>query len=102
MPQGVGQIPADVADRHGLAAGEAPCNGRNTASQAALSAKELPVPVLRTPEDGDSPIMVLLAAFAFMSGSAAFLLCGACMAVLSLWCIFLPPPHVALHFGPWR
>lgn len=84
MPQGVDQIPADVAERHGLAAEEGPCGGRDTACRAADLAEELHVPVLRAPEDSDSPIMVLLTAFASTSGCATFFLCEACMALLCL------------------
>ena len=57
------------------------------------------MPALRAPEDGDSPIMVPLTALAFMSGYATFFLCMACMALFSLWCTFLPPPHVALRLA---
>ena len=102
MPQGVGQIPADVAERHGLAAGEAPCVGRDAAHRAAHSAEELPVPVLRAPEDGDSPIMVLLTALASACGCATFFLCKACMAPLCLWCTLLPPALTSFVFGSWQ
>ena len=77
MLQGVGQIPADVAERHGLAAGEAPSGGCYTAHEAAVSAEELPVPVFCAPEDGDSPIMVLLTALTSIRGYATFFPCEA-------------------------